>query len=250
MGTPPVAAADQLRPASAPSRARIRPEMTAALKDSASVGLGLVPMGLAFGMLVTHSGLPWWSAPMYSAVMYTGTLEFLLVPMVLAITPLVTVGLTTLLVNGRHAFYALSFPLHRVNGRLARLYSSFALSDEAYAMTTGGQARTWSSARIVSFQAFNHAYCVAGSLTGALVGSLIPPRITGLDFAMTALLVVLALDGIRDRRDDLPTPLLALLAALIARLITPGQMLLTAFCLFTAALLARHFTTRRGPADA
>ncbi|MEU6008602.1 AzlC family ABC transporter permease [Streptomyces sp. NPDC047453] len=248
MAIPPVAVADQLRPARAPQR--LRSEMLAGLRDSASVGLGLVPMGLAFGMLVTHSGLPWWSAPMYSAVMYTGTLEFLLVPMLLAVTPLVTVGLTTLLVNGRHAFYALSFPLHRVNGRWAKLYSSFALSDEAYAMTTGGQARNWSSARIVSFQAFNHLYCVAGSLTGALVGSLIPPRITGLDFAMTALLVVLALDAIRDRRDDLPTPLMALLAALIARLLVPGQMLLTAFCLFTAALLARHFTIRTRPADA
>lgn len=248
MAIPPAAVADPVRPARTPLR--LRSDLLAALKDSASVGLGLVPMGLAFGMLVTHSGLPWWSAPMYSAVMYTGTLEFLLVPMLLAVTPLLTVALTTLLVNGRHAFYALSFPLHRVRGRWARLYSTFALSDEAYAMTTGGQARTWSSARMVAFQAFNHGYCVAGSLTGALVGSLIPPRVTGLDFAMTALLVVLSLDAIRDRRHDLPTPLLAALAALVARLITPGQILLTAFCLFTAALLARHFTARREPAHA
>lgn len=224
--------------------------MFAGLKDSVPVGLGLFPMGLAFGMLITHSGLPWWSAPMFSAVMYTGTLEFLLIPMLLAAAPLVTVVLTTLLVNGRHTFYALSFPLHRVEGRWAKLYSTFALSDEAYAMTTSGEARTWSSTRLVSFQAFNHAYCVVGALIGALVGSLIPPRITGLDFAMTALLVVLALDAIRDRRHDLPTPLLALLAALIARLVTPGQMLLTAFILFTTALLVRYVVARREPVRA
>lgn len=224
--------------------------MQAALKDSLPVGLGLVPMGLAFGMLAAHAELPWWSAPLFSAVMYTGALEFLLVPMVVAGTPLVTIGLTTLLVNGRHVFYALSFPLHRVSGGPARLYSTFALSDEAYAMTTGGQARTWSSARIVSFQAFNHLYCVGGALAGSLLGSLIPSRITGLDFAMTALLVVLALDAIRDRREDLPTPALAVLAALIARLLAPGQMLLTAVCLFTGALLARHLTARTRPAHA
>ncbi|MFE1391119.1 AzlC family ABC transporter permease [Streptomyces albogriseolus] len=243
MGTHPVGVADPLRPARAPRRPRS--EALAALKDSASVGLGLVPMGLAFGMLATHSGLPWWTAPLFSAVMYTGTLEFLLIPMVIASAPLLSVALTTLLVNGRHAFYALSFPLHRVNGRLARLYSTFALSDEAYAMTTGGQAGTWSSRRMVSFQAFNHLYCVIGALAGCLLGSLIPPRITGLDFAMTALLVVLALDAIRDRRHDLPTPALALLAALIARLLAPQQMLLCAFCLFTGGLLLRHFTRTR-----
>jgi Predicted branched-chain amino acid permease (azaleucine resistance) len=246
MGISPVAVVGPPRSAAG----GLHSEMLAGFKDSVPVGLGLFPMGLAFGMLITHSGLPWWSAPMFSAVMYTGTLEFLLIPMLLAAAPLITIALTTLLVNGRHVFYALSFPLHRVEGRLAKLYSTFALSDEAYAVTTGGQGRTWSSSRLVSFQAFNHAYCVAGALLGALVGSLIPPRIAGLDFAMTALLVVLALDAIRDRRHDLPTPLLALLAALIARLITPGQILLTAFGLFTAALLVRRFAARREPAHA
>ncbi|MFH8927571.1 AzlC family ABC transporter permease [Streptomyces pristinaespiralis] len=44
------------------------------------MNLGLVPMGLAFGILATHTGLPWWTTPLFSTVMYTGTLEFLLVP--------------------------------------------------------------------------------------------------------------------------------------------------------------------------
>lgn len=209
------------------------------------MGLGLVPMGLAFGLLVTHTGLPWWSAPMFSAVLYTGAFEFLLIPLVTAAAPLVTIGLTAFLVNGRHAFYALSFPLHRVRGRLARTYSTFALSDEAYAMTTGSRASGWTSARIVSLQAFMHAYCVGGAAAGALLGSLVPDSVAGLEFALTALLVVLALDAVRDRRHDLPTPLLALLAALIARLAFPGQMLLAAFLLFTAGLLARHLAARR-----
>ncbi|WP_019549650.1 AzlC family ABC transporter permease [Streptomyces sulphureus] len=208
------------------------------------MGLGLMPMGLAFGLLVTHTGLPWWSAPMFSAVLYTGAFEFLLVPLVATGAPLVTVGLTALLVNGRHAFYALSFPLHRVHGRLAKVYSTFALSDEAYAMTTGSRADSWTSARIVSLQAFMHFYCVGGAATGALLGSLLPAGVTGLEFAMSALLVVLALDAVRDRREDLPTPLSALLAALIARLVFPDQMLLGAFVLFTAALLARHLAGR------
>ncbi len=214
------------------------------------MGLGLAPMGLAFGMLVAHTGLPWWCAPMFSAVLYTGAFEFLLVPLVAAAVPLATVALTAFLVNGRHVFYALSFPLHRVHGRLGKTYSTFALSDEAYAMTTGSQARTWSSARIVSLQAFMHLYCIGGSATGALLGSLLPGSVTGLEFAMTALLAVLAFDAVKDQRDDLPTPLFAVLAVLIARLAFPSQMLLAAFTLFTAALLARHLVARRRPRHA
>jgi 4-azaleucine resistance transporter AzlC len=248
METPLVARDRPPRPdAPEPPRIRIRirigttrTEILAALKDSASVGLGLVPMGLAFGLLVAHAGLPWWCAPLFSAVLYTGTFEFLLIPLATAAAPLGTVALTALLVNGRHAFYALSFPIHRVRGRLAKAYSTFALSDEAYAMTTGSRANTWSSARILTLQASMHLYCVASSATGALLGALLPDSVTGLEFSMSALLTVLALDAVRERRDDLPTPLLALLAALIALLVFPGQMLLTAFALFTASLLTRN----------
>ncbi|MGW2741247.1 hypothetical protein [Streptomyces sp. NPDC001450] len=64
------------------------------------------------------------------------------------------------------------------------------------------------------------------------------------------LFTVLALDAVRDRRGDLSTPLLALLSALAARLLFPGQPLPVAFALFTAGLLARHLTTRRKPSHA
>ncbi|EDY66418.1 branched chain amino acid ABC transporter [Streptomyces pristinaespiralis ATCC 25486] len=145
--------------------------------------------------------------------------------------------------TARHAFHALSFALRRVNGRLAKHYSTFTLSDEAYAMTAGGRARTWSSRSIVSFQAFNHLYrvtvpspapCSARSYRRASPDSTSPSP----------------LDAIRGRRHDLPTPALAMPAALIARLPAPGQILLTAFGLFTTALRARHFAARTRPIHA
>ncbi|GHG62721.1 AzlC family ABC transporter permease [Streptomyces griseocarneus] len=214
------------------------------------MGLGLLPLGLALGVLITHAGLPWWCASLSTAVIYAGSFEFLLVGLVVVAAPLVTVALTAFLVNVRHVFYALSFPLDRVHGRLARAYSTFALIDEAYALATGPQARSWSGARIVWLQMYMQLYWVGGATVGALLGSVIPDSVTGLDFALTALFTVLALDAVRERRGDLPTPVLALLSALAARLILPGQLLPAAFTLFTAALLTRHLTTRRRPAHA
>ncbi|MFD9127745.1 AzlC family ABC transporter permease [Kitasatospora sp. NPDC059571] len=248
MGTPPVAVGGPPRPApeSAPPP-RTPSDAVAAAKDSTSVGLGLVPLGLAFGVLVTHAGLPWWCATLFTAVVYAGSFEFLLVGLAAAVAPLATVALTAFLVNLRHVFYALSFPLHRVTGRAGRAYSTFALTDEAYALTTGEQARTWGGRRILWLQLLMHLYWVGSATAGALAGALIPDSVTGLDFAMTALFVVLALDALKDRRGDLPTPLLALFSALIARLVLPGQLLATAFVLFTAGLLARRLVTRRSP---
>lgn len=224
--------------------------LAAALGDSASVGLGLVPLGLAFGVVVTHAGLPWWCAVLFTSVIYAGSLEFLLVPLAVAAVPLATIALTAFLVNVRHVFYSLSFPLHRVNGRLAKSYSTFAMTDEAYALTTAENARKWPGRRIVWLQVLLHLYWVLGATVGALLSTLLPSGLSGLDFAMTALFTVLALDALRDRRGDLPTPVLAVLSALIARWLFPGQFLLAAFVVFTAGLLARRLAAMRRSADA
>ncbi|WP_133917280.1 AzlC family ABC transporter permease [Streptomyces sp. NBC_00582] len=241
-----VGAEDRPRPVPAPPPST-RSGARAALKDSAGVGLGFLPLGLAFGALVTQSGLDWWWAGLSAALVFGGSFEFLLIGMVTASAPLAAIAVSALLVNVRHVFYTLSFPLHRVKGRLGKAYSTYAMCDEAYALTTGERARTWSSRRILWLQFFLHLYWAGSSTVGALLGSLIPDSVTGLDFALTALFTVLALDAVRDLRGDVPTPVLAVLSALSARLLFPGQMLLAAFTLFTTALLARHLTTSRKP---
>ncbi|TBO56045.1 branched-chain amino acid ABC transporter permease [Streptomyces kasugaensis] len=226
-------------PPATPSAAR------AAFRDSAGAGLGFIPIGLAFGALATQSGLDWWWAGLSAAVAFGGSFEFLLIGLVTATAPLAAIALSAFMVNVRHVFYSLSFPLHRISGRLGKTYATFALCDEAYALTTGKAARSWSSPRILWVQLLLHLYWAGSAVAGALLGSLIPDGVTGLDFALTAMFTVLALDAVRDLRGDLPTPALALLSALAARLLFPDQLLPAAFALFTAALLARHLATGR-----
>jgi len=221
-----------------------------ALKLVAPVGLGLFPLGVGFGVLVIHTGLPWWWAPLSTGLIYAGSLEFLLIPMALAATPLAAVAATVLVVNSRHVFYALSFPLHRVHGRLARTYATFGLTDEAYALTAGSQAQTWTSKRIVVLQLLLQSFWVAGATVGALVGSRLPlDRPQDLDFALTALFVVLAIEAFRAAR-DLGTAGLATLCAVAAQAVFPQQMLLVALALFAGLLVARSALAGREPAHA
>jgi 4-azaleucine resistance transporter AzlC len=210
----------------------------------------MIPLGIAFGLLVLHAGLAWWWATVFSAVVFAGSLEFLLVAMVAASAPLTQVAVTAVLVNSRHAFYALSFPLHRVRGRLARTYSTFALTDEAYVMTAAPEARGWSGGRIVGLQALLHAAWVAGATLGGLLGSVLPlASLRGLDFALSALFLVLAIDAYR-ARPDLRTAVVALGCALAALVLVPGQALLAAFAAFTVVLLLRYAVGRRRAARA
>jgi 4-azaleucine resistance transporter AzlC len=233
----------------APLRQGARSDIVAAARDTSSIGLSMFPLGMALGVLVAHSGFAWWWATVITAVIYAGSLEFLVIGLVTAVAPLSHIALTAFLVNSRHVFYALSFPLHRVKGRLGKAYSTYTLTDEAYALTATAPAESLSSGRILWLQAFLQTYWVSGATTGALLGSLIPARLTGLDFALTALFVVLAIDAYRARR-DIPTPALALVCAAVAMTFFPEQMLLVAMGLFTAGLLVRFAVRDSEHADA
>ena len=51
--------------------------MRAGLQEAAPVFLGLVPLGLAFGVFITQLGFACWWAPIFSVVIYAGSMEFL-----------------------------------------------------------------------------------------------------------------------------------------------------------------------------
>ncbi|MCF6386473.1 AzlC family ABC transporter permease [Mycobacterium sp. MBM] len=215
------------------------------LRLTAPIGLAFLPLGLALGFLVVHAGLAWWWAPVFAAVIYAGSLEFLMVGLAAAGAPVATVALTTLIVNSRHVFYALSFPLHRVRSVPAKTYSTYVLSDEAFAVGVSPEARAWTSRQILAMQAGLHLTWTLSAAAGALLGAALPlERLQGLEFALTALFIVLAIDAYSQHPDRL-TALLAVAGAVAAWLLAPGQMLVWAFAAFTALLFARFLAERR-----
>ncbi|GAA1847751.1 branched-chain amino acid exporter BrnF [Pseudonocardia ailaonensis] len=211
------------------------------MRASFAAGLGMYPIGIAFGLLVAQSGLPLWVAPALSLTVFAGSLELLLVGMMAAGTPLAAIALTTLLVNGRHAFYAFSFPLGVIRGRIARTYSIYALIDEAYAITASRAG--WSAPRLLAMQVAFQCYWVGGGLTGLLVSTLLPGVIHGLEFSLSALFVTLTLDAVRTRA-GLPSLLLGGLSFSVALVVAPGQALFVGLGGSVALLLARHVLTR------
>jgi 4-azaleucine resistance transporter AzlC len=219
-------------------------DLRAAARDTWVVWASLFALGAGFGVVVTGHGLPWWLAPVISTTVLAGSVEFVLAGMLAATAPVAAVALTTFLVNSRHLFYGLSFPLHRVRGRLRRAYSVFALTDEAYVLLTGTDAGSLSSGRILWTQVGLHASWATGALVGGVVGHGLLRDVRGLGFVLTALFVVLTLDALRER-PDLPTLVLAAASAVLARVLAPGSMLLVAMTVLTAGLVVRHHLPRR-----
>ncbi|WP_314458039.1 AzlC family ABC transporter permease, partial [uncultured Actinomyces sp.] len=50
-----------------------------AARDAVPIVIGYVTLGLAAGMLLVAQGLSWWWAPVWSLVIYSGTMQMLLV---------------------------------------------------------------------------------------------------------------------------------------------------------------------------
>jgi 4-azaleucine resistance transporter AzlC len=219
-------------------------EVGMAVRASLPALLGASPMGIAFGVLVAQSPLAWWWAPVFATVIFAGSLEFLILGMVVAMAPLASIAATAFLVNFRHVFYALSFPLHQIHGRRAKVYSTFTLTDEAWALTASPEAQTWSRRRILAIQACFQVAWVGGVAAGALGGTLIPEGVVGLDFALTAFFLVLGMDAYRVHR-NLPLPLFALGCALTGHLIFGEGMLVAAMILFLAVLLLQFALSQR-----
>lgn len=234
-------------PTSSPSSTTGEPpkrEVAAGLKDSLGVGIGIFPLGIALGVLVVQAGLPWWLAPALSIGVFAGSVELLMVSMLAAATPILTIAVTVFAINFRHVFYALSFPIDRVRRGLPRAYSIYALIDEAYATYVLMPPQQLSSRRVITGQFAMQAYWVLGGIAGVLIAGALPEPIEGFEFALVALFIVMTLDAVRGKR-EIPSAVLAALAVGIAILVVPDNALLTALVLYTAMLGVRYALSKR-----
>jgi 4-azaleucine resistance transporter AzlC len=231
-------------------RAYRRHQVALAARDTLGVGMGYLPLGAAFGVLLSASGLQWWWAPVFSVLIYAGSMEFLAIGLVTGGVGLAQVAATTFFVNFRHVFYGLSFPLRKVRSGIGRLYGVHALTDEAYALLATRPQQGLTGTRVLATQILCHLYWLTGSTAGALLGARLGLDAEGLGFTLTALFVVLTIDAYR-AAPDLPTLVMALACAGLALAVAPGGMLVLALTAFVVVLLARLLLRRRnGPAGA
>ncbi|MDO6705838.1 MULTISPECIES: AzlC family ABC transporter permease [unclassified Photobacterium] len=166
------------------------------------VAMAYVPLGLALGVFMVSSGIQWFWAPLSALIIFAGSIEFLAVSFIISGLPLAAIAWTTLIVNFRHLFYGLSFPLSSFSSRWQKIYGIYALTDETYGITSAGAGQKLRDSEITLLQVISHLWWVGGALFGAFVGTIIPPEIKGFEFALTAMFVTLAVDAVRHHREN------------------------------------------------
>ncbi len=211
----------------------------AALPRTLPVLAGYLVLGIAFGLLLNSIGLGvFWAAAM-SILVYAGSAQFLAVSLIGASASLPQVALLTFLLNFRHFFYGLSMVSRYQGVGKRKLYLAFALSDETYAILAGAlpPAQVDPADYYFAVSLLDQCYWVAGSLIGATVGQLITFDTTGVDFAMTALFVVLAVEQWKSARRHAPA-LFGVCCGVVCLLIFgPDLFLIPALAAIVALLL-------------
>lgn len=176
-----------------------RPTITASLKASSPVFFGYISIGFAFGFLLVKAGFPWFLAPIMCIIIFAGAAQFMAIGLMLSDKSTLEIGLAILLINARHMVYGLSLLERFKPFKKFKRYIIYGLTDETYALLTTLEAPDGCHPEGFDFwmTAFNHSYWTLGSSVGALIGTAVSFNAPGLDFALTALFIVLTIEQIK-----------------------------------------------------
>ena len=204
----------------------------AAFRYSIPVLLGYLAIGVAFGLMISGAGYPWWLALFMSLWMYAGAGQYIAAGLFVAGTSLWEACLVQLVVNARHIAYGLSMLKRFEISGAFKPYQIFSLTDETFALLSslpetpehGEEER-----RLLMFYiaVLDQSYWVGGSVIGAVAGHLIPYDMKGIGFALTALFVVLLIEQIRLIKKP-AVFILSGFAALLGVFLFPGRISLLA----------------------
>lgn len=211
----------------------------AAFPFTIPVLLGYLSIGIAFGLLFENAGYNFIWAFFTSLIVYAGAMQFIAVSFFYGGIGLIQIAVMTVLVNIRHIFYGLSFLDRFSDMGKKKWYMAFTLTDETYSLLCSTKAPPGVDEKkfVICVAFLNHSYWILGSVIGSLAGSLITFDTTGMDFAMTALFIVIFIDQWKAYSSHIPA-LMGLGCTVLALLIAgPDNLVIPAMILIVAALL-------------
>ena len=205
-----------------------------AFKDSLPIMAGYLALGIGYGVLLQSKGFSFWWAILMSVTMFAGSGQYAGVDFMAGGASLLTTAFMTLIINCRHFFYGVSL-LDKYRGTgIVKPYLIFGLTDETYSITATTVLEEGINKKKYYFflTALNHSYWITGCVLGAVLGMFLPFSSEGIDFAMTALFIVIMVEQWLTNKEHLPailgvaTPVICLVAFGAEYFIIPSMALI------------------------
>lgn len=170
--------------------------LKAAFPHTIPIFAGFWFLGLTYGIYMNVSGFSFWYPMLMSLTIFAGSMEFVVVNLLLgAFQPLQALAIT-LMINARHLFYGISMLDKYKNTGWKKWYLIFGMCDESFSINYTAEVpegidRSWFYFFVTLL---NHFYWFFGATLGGIFGSLIHFNTEGLEFVMTAMFVVIFME--------------------------------------------------------
>ena len=212
--------------------------LRAAFPVTIPVMTGYLFLGMTYGVYAVQSGLDFWYPILTSFVVFGGSLEFMIVTLLLSPFNPLQAFMVALMIQARHLFYGVTMlERYRDVGR-KKPYMIFGLIDETFSIVCsvdapGGVSRSWFMFFVTLL---DQCYWICGCTLGALFGMLIKFNTQGLDFSMTALFVVIFIEQWKKDRQHISAMIGLGFSVLSLLIFGPDNFLIPAMIGILAAL--------------
>lgn len=214
-----------------------------AINASMPVAMGYLPAAMAFGVLSSAANIPSWISIVISIIVFSGAAQYAAIQPIAAGVSIFDLAINTFAINLRHIFYALPLLDALPKSKLKRTYCLFCLTDEAFSvMTTLPKDKQRSL--FLKISVLVHSYWIIGTILGVLAGHKLGNLIPNLDFALTALFVILWYEQWKQKKMLFPT-LIAIPAFLLAYLLFPKILLIMALTLAITGIFAHYLSSKK-----
>lgn len=199
----------------------------AAFPFTIPIFLGWIFVALTYGVLMSNLGYNAWWTMLFSAVCYCGGMQIAAIPMMSAGFDPAQMLLMSYLVNFRHTFYGIPLLEKYKNTGALKPFLVYTLADEQFSISVSAKKPENVEDKYFYFgiHLLGFAYWIGLTGLGGVIGGLITFDTTGLDFALTAMFVVLFMQQWK-QKENRPACVIGVAITLLCRVIFGTSMFL------------------------
>ncbi|OEL01014.1 azaleucine resistance protein AzlC [Staphylococcus succinus] len=194
------------------------------VKECIPTLLGYAGVGLSFGIVAIASGFSLLEIILLSLVIYAGAAQFIICALVISGTPISAIILTTFIVNSRMFLLSMTLaPSYKNYGLFNRLGLGTLITDETFgvAITPHLKGEKINDRWLHGLNITAYLFWTLASIAGAVFGKYIHnPDALGLDFAITAMFIFLAISQFETiQRSHIKTYLVLIVCVIVMMLL-------------------------------
>ena len=182
------------------------------IKAGLPIGLGYLSVSFTFGIMAVSYGLHWWQATIISMLTVTSAGQFAGIGIMMQPGQYLQMLISQITINIRYAFMSISLSqkTDRKFKGIYRLLLGFMMTDEIFAVAS--QEKEVSRSFFAGLSVLPYLGWALGTLTGALLGSVLPQRLmSALSLAIYGMFVAIVVPEMKKSRPIVFVVILAIL---------------------------------------